>query len=52
MFEEFDATDPTLAPASNITSGSVDVDIVTLAEAGAGPGFNDQMCYPSTMKIS
>lgn len=52
MFEEFDATDPTLAPASNITSGSVDVDIVTLAEAGAGPGFNDQMCYPSTMKVS
>lgn len=52
MFEEFDPADPTLSPVNNITSGSVDVDIVTLAEAGAGPGFNDQMCYPSTMKVS
>lgn len=50
VFEEVNGAD--LSPASSVTNGTIDVDIVTLAEAGAGPGFNDQMCYPSTMKIS
>lgn len=49
VFEEVSGAD--LSPASNITSGVIDVDIVTLAEAGAGPGFNDQMCYPSSIKV-
>lgn len=52
MFEEFDSTDPTLNPSDNITSGSIDVDIVTLAESGAGPGFNDQVYFISNMKVS
>jgi hypothetical protein len=49
VFEEANGAD--LSPASDITSGVIDVDIVTLAEAGAGPGFNDQMCYPSSIKV-
>lgn len=51
MFEEIAGADPTFAPASNIITGSIDVDIVTLAESGAGPGFNDQLCYPSGITV-
>jgi hypothetical protein len=49
VFEEVSGAD--LSPAGGITNGVIDVDIVTLAEAGAGPGFNDQMCYPSSIKV-
>lgn len=52
LFEEVDSADNGLAPANDITSGSIDVELVLLAEAGAGPAFNDQVCYPSTMKVS
>jgi len=52
LFEEFDSTAPGMTPTNSITNGTIDVDIVTLAQSGAGPGFNDQVCYPSTMKIS
>ena len=49
VFEEVSGAD--LSPASNITSGSIDVDIVTITERGAGPGFNDQLCYPTSIKV-
>lgn len=51
LFEEVDGTNTSIVAASNITSGSIDVDIVTIAESGAGPGFNDQVCYPTSIKV-
>lgn len=51
LFEEANGASYDLPAASNITSGSIDVDIVTIAESGAGPGFNDQVCYPTSIKV-
>ena len=38
-------------PAASVTSGSIDVEIVTLAEPGAGSGFCDLMYYPTSIKV-
>jgi hypothetical protein len=49
VFEEVSGLD--LTAQNDITSGTIDVDIVNIAEVGAGPGFNDQVCYPTSIKV-
>jgi len=48
--EEFSRAGPfdtVFAPSSNITAGKIDVDIVAVAEGGAGANFNDVRSYPT-----
>lgn len=50
--QEIDGSAANTPEVNSISSGTIDVEIVTIADFGAGSGFNDQYFYPSTMKIS
>lgn len=52
IFEEFNSTALELTPSDLISDGSIDVDIVEVADSGAGQNFCDLPFYPSTMKVS
>lgn len=52
IFEEFNSTALEFTPSDLISDGSIDVDIVEVADSGAGSNFCDLPFYPSTMKIS
>lgn len=47
LFEEVGHQDENFTGTGNITSGLIDVDIVMVAEAGAGLTFNDVRHYPT-----
>jgi hypothetical protein len=51
VLEEFNATTSALAPSSLITNGAIDVDIVEVADSGAGQGFCDLPFYPTSIKV-
>lgn len=48
LFEEFTSgiLDTSFTPDDVLTSGKVDVEIVSLADSGAGAGFSDVKAYP------
>lgn len=47
LCEEVNCSDQTFAATNITTTGNIDVDIVMVAEAGAGPTFNDVRHYPT-----
>lgn len=50
-FDEVSSSDGLPVAEATITAGNIDVELVTLAEPGAGSGFCDLMYYPTSIKV-